>query len=47
MNMSKLEVKNHFPKYKNKKEMEEKRKQGYLILIRELNHKDNIYYKSK
>lgn len=47
MNNTKIEVKNHFPKYKNQKEKDERRKQGYLILIRELNHKDNIFYKSE
>ena len=44
---TKIGVKNHFPKYKSQKEQDEKRKQGYLILIRELNHKDNIFYKSE
>lgn len=44
---TKLKVQNHFAKYKTKEERDEKRRQVYLLLIRELNHKENIYYKSK
>lgn len=42
-----VKVENHFSTYKNKKEKEERLKQVYLILVRELNHKENIYYRAK